>query len=353
MTFARLSATSFACVIAMAMAMAIGTACAEPSNSDKAADAKGTPTAPKIINQKPAKPEPSKSAASELVKAPPAVSKSPALATPTTKAAESAAAVDPKAHEKKAASPASEPAESKAAKTQEKTPPAKSAKADPKAQDAKPSSPPPKPTLVVDIDLTHQTLSVSERGQRIHTWKISSGREGYRTPTGNYRPQWMTKMWYSRKYEWSPMPHAIFFHKGYAIHGTYATRHLGAPASHGCVRLSPAHAATLYKLVTRHGKAKTRISLRGTAPSSKAAPQVAARRHHNRHDADRYRYRDDLADYDGYREERPRRGRTYRRRYSDGSTYAPDDGYYAPRRRYPPRYVERPYQRDDWDDYYD
>jgi hypothetical protein len=187
---------------------------------------------------------------------------------------------------------------------------------------------------------------VSERGKRLYTWSISSGREGYRTPTGTYRPQWMTKMWYSRKYEWSPMPHAIFFHKGFAIHGTYATRQLGHPASHGCVRLSPAHAATLYKLVSKHGKTMTRISLRGSAPAFKAAPQVASR-----HRDDRW-MRDYADDGDGYyREMRPRR--THRRTYSDGSTYG-GDPYYEPRRRYPPRYVERPYPpRGYWNDYYD
>lgn len=56
-------------------------------------------------------------------------------------------------------------------------------------------------------------------------------------------------MHYSSKYENSPMPHSIFFLGGYAVHGTYAIRSLGRPVSHGCVRLAPANAATLYSLV--------------------------------------------------------------------------------------------------------
>lgn len=360
MTFARVSATSFAC--AVLMMAAIGTALA-----DKATEAHGTATAPKIINQ--ATP-PASSRTADAAKTPPAVSAAPALATPTTKPAptpapapaakaetktaptpapaakaETKPSPEPAPAAKAEAKPSSESApaakaETKAPSTPAQAPAAKSAEAAPAD---KPTQPPPKPTLVVDIDLTHQKLNVTERGKRLYSWSISSGREGFRTPAGTYRPQWMTKMWYSRKYEWSPMPHAIFFHKGYAIHGTYATRQLGHPASHGCVRLSPAHAATLYKLVSKHGKALTRISLRGTAPASRSAPQVAERRHNAR---PRDYYDDD--DYSYYREARRRPSR---RTYSDGSAYG-GDPYYEPRRRYPPRYVERPYpRRGYWGDY--
>ncbi len=128
---------------------------------------------------------------------------------------------------------------------------------------AKPAPPPV--TLKLDINLTSQRITVSENGAAKYTWKISSGRSGYLTPTGNYRPQWMARMWHSRKYDWAPMPHSIFFHRGFAIHATYATGRLGRPASHGCIRLSPRNAKTLYRLVSRHGKASTRISVRGHA----------------------------------------------------------------------------------------
>jgi hypothetical protein len=127
-----------------------------------------------------------------------------------------------------------------------------------------PPAPPPEPTLNIDINLTSQRMTVSENGEEIYTWAISSAAAGYRTPTGTFSPSWMSRMWYSRQYDWSPMPHAIFFHRGVAIHATYATRLLGRPASHGCVRLAPANAATLYKLVGKHGKSMTRIVVHGT-----------------------------------------------------------------------------------------
>lgn len=133
--------------------------------------------------------------------------------------------------------------------------------------------PPPATTLKVAVDLTKQRLTVTEHGKVKHSWPISSGVAGFRTPTGNYRPQWAAKMWYSKKYDDAPMPHSVFFHDGFAIHATYATGRLGRTASHGCVRLSPSNAEAFYKLVHKHGYAHTRISITGTPRDS--APAVA------------------------------------------------------------------------------
>ncbi|MBU2582938.1 MAG: L,D-transpeptidase [Alphaproteobacteria bacterium] len=146
----------------------------------------------------------------------------------------------------------------------------------PPAQAAKPK--PAAPSLRVSINLTSQTMTVMEGGQTEHVWKISSGRSGYYTPTGNYRPQWMTRMHYSKKYDNAPMPHSVFFHGGYAIHATYATGALGRPASHGCIRLSPANAKAFYRLVSQHGKASTRISITGSTPKAYYAKRKTTKR---------------------------------------------------------------------------
>ncbi len=134
------------------------------------------------------------------------------------------------------------------------------------------------PSLRVSISLTSQTMTVKEHGKTKHVWKISSGRRGYYTPTGSYRPQWMTRMHYSKKYDNAPMPHSVFFHRGYAIHATYATGALGRPASHGCIRLSPSNAKTFYKLVGRHGKARTRIAVTGSTPKRSYAKRKKTKR---------------------------------------------------------------------------
>jgi lipoprotein-anchoring transpeptidase ErfK/SrfK len=114
-------------------------------------------------------------------------------------------------------------------------------------------------SLVARVDVGSQTMTVSRKGQVLYRWKVSTARKGYVTPRGTYRPQRLHKMWYSRKYEMSPMPWSVFYHGGYAIHGTNAVRRLGTPASHGCVRLRTVNAAKFYALVKEAGPANTKI----------------------------------------------------------------------------------------------
>lgn len=113
--------------------------------------------------------------------------------------------------------------------------------------------------LVARIDVSRQTMTVKKHGRVLYTWRVSTARKGYITPRGTYRPQRMYRMWHSRKYHMSPMPYSVFFRGGYAIHGTNAVRHLGRPASHGCVRLRTPHAARFYAMVKDVGPANTRI----------------------------------------------------------------------------------------------
>lgn len=129
--------------------------------------------------------------------------------------------------------------------------------------------------VVINISKSQQQIGVSVNGAARYRWLISTGRRGYGTPTGNYRPQRLERQWFSRKYDMAPMPHAIFFHKGYAIHGTTEVARLGNVASHGCVRLHPANAATLFALVERQGMKDTRIVVSEAALSS---PRPVARR---------------------------------------------------------------------------
>jgi hypothetical protein len=96
-----------------------------------------------------------------------------------------------------------------------------------------------------------------------YSWPISSARSGYSTPRGTYHPTSLQTMHRSKKYHNSPMPHSIFFSGGYAIHGTYSVGALGSPASHGCIRISPANAATLFSLVRAEGAV---INIYGSAP---------------------------------------------------------------------------------------
>ena len=131
------------------------------------------------------------------------------------------------------------------------------------------SSGPAHSGIVVTVDKSAQRLTVAVDGADRYRWPVSTGRWGYSTPNGSYRPQRLERKWFSRKYDMSPMPYSIFFNDGYAIHGSYEVSRLGRPASHGCIRLAPSNAAVLFALV-KDRTDDTRIVVTGAAPAQRA-----------------------------------------------------------------------------------
>jgi hypothetical protein len=123
--------------------------------------------------------------------------------------------------------------------------------------------------IVITVDKSTQQLSVAVDGFPRYEWPVSTARMGYRTPNGTYKPERLARKWFSRKYDWSPMPYSIFFDGGYAIHGSYEIKRLGSPASHGCIRLHPENAATLFGLVKDRVR-DTQIIITGDRPEPEA-----------------------------------------------------------------------------------
>jgi hypothetical protein len=118
--------------------------------------------------------------------------------------------------------------------------------------------------LLIKVDKSAQVVTVTRDGQTLHTWPVSTGRPGYATPSGNFTTFRMEAEHFSREWDDAPMPHSVFFTKqGHAIHGSFDTKRLGSPASHGCVRLAPANAAKLFALVKQEGLSNTQVVLTG------------------------------------------------------------------------------------------
>jgi lipoprotein-anchoring transpeptidase ErfK/SrfK len=115
--------------------------------------------------------------------------------------------------------------------------------------------------LDILVDKATQRMLVIQNGYMRYIWPVSTGRDQMATPSGVYAPQRLERNWFSNAYYNSPMPYSIFFHNGYAIHGSEAIDRLGGPASHGCVRLHPHHAARLFDLVQQEGPDKTTIEV--------------------------------------------------------------------------------------------
>src|SRR5258705_2328702 len=118
----------------------------------------------------------------------------------------------------------------------------------------------------ITVDKDNQQMTVAVDGVETYRWPVSSGLPSYETPNGSFRAFRMEEDHYSKEFDDAPMPHSIFFTKiGHAIHGTDSVNRLGSPASHGCVRLSRANAATLYALVEEQGVLNTTVTLTGSS----------------------------------------------------------------------------------------
>jgi len=120
--------------------------------------------------------------------------------------------------------------------------------------------------VAITVDKNAQIMTVAVDGVDRYHWPVSTGNPSHETPNGSFRTFRMEEDHYSKEFDDAPMPHSIFFTKiGHAIHGTDSEGRLGTPVSHGCVRLSRAHASTLYALVEEQGVLNTTVTLTGSS----------------------------------------------------------------------------------------
>ena len=175
----------------------------------------------------------------------------------------------------------------------------------------------------INIDKTKQKMTVFLDGVEKYDWPVSTGRAGYSTPSGTHTATSMNEVWYSKEWDNSPMPHSIFFIKdGHAIHGSYEVKTLGKPVSHGCVRVSPENAATLYALVKKIGLKNTEVVLTGVTPGGEYKVVRAAGPRYGQTGPSWYDSDNKYA--------QPQWGGGFFARSSSGPYYNESQGYYRP-----------------------
>ena len=113
--------------------------------------------------------------------------------------------------------------------------------------------------LVARVSISEQQIRIFHNGEHLYTWPVSTAKAPKITPLGQFTPEFLSRDHRSTLYNSAPMPWAVFYRGNYAIHGTTQIKKLGRPASHGCVRLHPDNARTLFKLVRAEGMAQTRV----------------------------------------------------------------------------------------------
>jgi hypothetical protein len=96
------------------------------------------------------------------------------------------------------------------------------------------------------VDLSDQQLTAYEGDMAVFRAGVSTGKDGFNTPPGNYAVYAkllyddMTGNLRGEEYDVRKVPYVLYFHLGYAIHGTYWHNLFGSGTriSHGCVNLS-------------------------------------------------------------------------------------------------------------------
>jgi lipoprotein-anchoring transpeptidase ErfK/SrfK len=119
----------------------------------------------------------------------------------------------------------------------------------------------PGAAVLVHIDKRIQRMTVEVDGKvRYSGWKVSTGMPGYETRSGTFTPFEMNKSYYSKEFR-VILPYGIKFDGGNLIHAASVPgqQWLGQAHSHGCVRLLPANAKTLFNIVSRAGMKNTRV----------------------------------------------------------------------------------------------
>src|SRR5262249_39619952 len=131
--------------------------------------------------------------------------------------------------------------------------------------------------VLITVDKSTQQMTVQVDGATRWQWKVSTGRRGHDTPNGSFHATSLDANHHPKQYDNAPMPPSIFFTDfGHAIHGSFAVRRLGTPASHGCVRVDPANATKLFALVGQQGMRNTTIVITGSATNAAAKARTPA-----------------------------------------------------------------------------
>lgn len=124
--------------------------------------------------------------------------------------------------------------------------------------------------LWANISKSKQILYLYLDGQKVDSFKVSTGDKNHETPTFDTRPSGPSfKKYTSRKYPGGNyqglgnMPYVVFIKGGFAIHGTTTGNiaKLGKKASHGCVRLHPENGKLFFELVNAVGLDETWITI--------------------------------------------------------------------------------------------
>ncbi len=104
----------------------------------------------------------------------------------------------------------------------------------------------------IDVNLSTQSVYAYEGDTVVNSFVVSTGTAYTPTVTGKYKIwiKFVSTDMSGPGYYLPDVPYAMYFYKGYGLHGTYWHNNFGTPMSHGCVNLRTSDAEWLYYWAT-------------------------------------------------------------------------------------------------------
>ncbi len=101
----------------------------------------------------------------------------------------------------------------------------------------------------IEINLTTQRLIAWEGKKPVYAVIVSTGKADTPTLSGVFEIYNKRAKDHMRgdDYDISDVPYAMYYDRGYAIHGAYWHHRFGTPISHGCINVAVDHAEWLFK----------------------------------------------------------------------------------------------------------
>ncbi len=116
-------------------------------------------------------------------------------------------------------------------------------------------------SLYIKIHIYKQIMKVYRENRLVYKWAISTGRKGYETPLGTYRPIFIRESYNSKVCNRLFLKNVIFLKNDLAIFGAGTDRPLKRGDAYRCIKLGNHNSKKLYNLVQQYGKRRVKIKI--------------------------------------------------------------------------------------------
>ena len=116
-------------------------------------------------------------------------------------------------------------------------------------------------SLYIKIGIFRQVMRVYRENRLVYKWPVSTGRSGFETPLGTYRPIFIRENYNSRVCNRMFLKNVIFLKNDLAIFGASTDRPLKRADAYRCIKLGKRNSKKLYNLVQQYGKRRVKIKI--------------------------------------------------------------------------------------------